>query len=381
MKGSILFITASDLSNYQSASTRIWNISKVLNEHGISTKIIGKKSGWNGNIEGHNIIAIKPLFKGFFGELLFRLQLSISTIRVLFSEDMSCAILRGSDSILIAFLLRIIGKKVIYDFHGYRYKEQGLENRLIRSKITLIFESIILLIPNKIISVSDGVSRQLPKKYKRKTIILPNGVDQELFKRNNDDEIDFKTFEKYKLPSNKRIVGFIGMWGSNMNIKDILDTSMYCNNIQILIVGNGYGSKDLLAYTKFNNAITWTGKVSHEESIKLLKLIDICITPYSKDIYCANESGFFEARKNKEYLAAGKPIIMSNIKGKENFLESENALFYEPGNPRDLAKKIQLLLEDESLRKKIGENNKNLSKEFSWKRLVQKSGLINHIGI
>lgn len=352
-------------------------ISKILNKYGIPTKIIGRKSELGDDIKGDNIIAIKPILKGFKGELLFRLQLQIFVFqKMLFSKKINNVIMRGRHLIFLEFILKLMGKKIIYDFHGYTYKDQEAEGSVIRSKITKIFDKLKLAMADYIIVVSEGIAAQIPKRYKQKIIFLPNGVDLDLFKNDASKESKYKTFEKYKLPIDKKLVGFIGKWGPWINIKDILDASLYCNNIQILIVGKGYDYEQLSELTKNNPSITWTGMVDHDESIKLLKLTDICITPYTKDIYYANEPGFFQSRKNKEYLAAGKPIIMSNIKGREQFLESENILLYEPGNPEDLANKIKLLMRDELLYQKIRENNKKLSKEFSWERLLEKSGLI-----
>ncbi len=377
MENMVLLIGASRLKHNSSESTRMCYISKILNKYGIPTKIIGRKSELGDDIKGDNIIAIKPILKGFKGELLFRLQLQIFVFqKMLFSKKINNVIMRGRHLIFLEFILKLMGKKIIYDFHGYTYKDQEAEGSVIRSKITKIFDKLKLAMADYIIVVSEGIAAQIPKRYKQKIIFLPNGVDLDLFKNDASKESKYKTFEKYKLPIDKKLVGFIGKWGPWINIKDILDASLYCNNIQILIVGKGYDYEQLSELTKNNPSITWTGMVDHDESIKLLKLTDICITPYTKDIYYANEPGFFQSRKNKEYLAAGKPIIMSNIKGREQFLESENILLYEPGNPEDLANKIKLLMRDELLYQKIRENNKKLSKEFSWERLLEKSGLI-----
>lgn len=378
MKDVTLFITSSNLSRYQSMSSRIWYISRALNSHGISTKIIGRKSE-DDSLNDDNVIAIKHLSTGFLGELFFIIRLYLCILQTVYREKICNIILRGYDLIFIAFLLRIIGKKVIYDFHGYRYEEQILEGRFIRAKITKIFDFLILLAPNKIISVSKGVSKQLPKNYKRENeIILQNGVDLDLFNKNEIEGFESEIFEKYNLKKYKKIVGFIGMWTPTDNIKDILDASIYCDDIQFLIVGNGYNFNKLVELTRNNSSIIWTGKVDHDESIRLLKLIDICITPYSKDKFFADKPEYCEARKNKEYIAAGKPIIMSDIIGREKYLNNNNnVLLYESGNPKDLSNKIKLLLNNESLYKKIQENNKILSKEFGWDELVEKSGLVS----
>jgi glycosyltransferase involved in cell wall biosynthesis len=104
------------------------------------------------------------------------------------------------------------------------------------------------------------------------------------------------------------------------------------------------------------------------------------VVPYKKDSPYSSIKDTFSSMKVKESLAFSKPIIVSNIKGKEGFLKNyENCLFYKPNNAKDLSKKISLLLKDRELYKKISKNSLKLSKKFYWSILLEKSGLINYL--
>ena len=86
------------------------------------------------------------------------------------------------------------------------------------------------------------------------------------------------------------------------------------------------------------------------------------------------------ARKTFEYLAAGKPIIVSNVVGREGFLiEGKNCITYEPENPKDLAEKIKKLLNNNELKKQMQNNNTKLAKKYSWKRNIERSGLVIYL--
>ena len=51
------------------------------------------------------------------------------------------------------------------------------------------------------------------------------------------------------------------------------------------------------------------------------------------------------------------------------------SLVYEPGDPKDLGKKILELLKDESLRKKIAEQEKKIAHEIGdWNKNMEKIG-------
>lgn len=58
-------------------------------------------------------------------------------------------------------------------------------------------------------------------------------------------------------------------------------------------------------------------------------------------------------------MSLGKAVIIANIEGlwdRDLFKDGENIILYEPENPEDLSKKIELLLNNNNLRKKIEKN-------------------------
>ncbi|MGA3286518.1 MAG: glycosyltransferase family 4 protein [Bacteroidota bacterium] len=73
-------------------------------------------------------------------------------------------------------------------------------------------------------------------------------------------------------------------------------------------------------------------------------------------------------------LSLGKPVIASNIDGIPEVLhEHENGLLFEPGNAAELAQKIRMLTEDETLRLKLSENARNYAqRELTSAQRVKK---------
>lgn len=72
-------------------------------------------------------------------------------------------------------------------------------------------------------------------------------------------------------------------------------------------------------------------------------------------------------------MSYGLPVIVSNTRGfPDEIQEGKTGLFFESGNPRDLAEKILLLWSDGDLRKKLGENAKaHIEEEHNWKRISE----------
>jgi len=78
--------------------------------------------------------------------------------------------------------------------------------------------------------------------------------------------------------------------------------------------------------------------------------------------------------KEFEYWACGIPAILPRLPSMQEVAqEGVTALFYRPGDADDLAAKIILLLEDDELRKKMGENGFAMVREkFEWSKLASR---------
>ena len=72
-----------------------------------------------------------------------------------------------------------------------------------------------------------------------------------------------------------------------------------------------------------------------------------------------------------EAMAAGLPIIATNVGGIPDIIkDDENGFLVEPKNPKEIAKKVILVIKDDNLRKKISEKNRIESKKYDWKNIV-----------
>ncbi|MEM1844836.1 MAG: glycosyltransferase family 4 protein, partial [Ignisphaera sp.] len=71
-----------------------------------------------------------------------------------------------------------------------------------------------------------------------------------------------------------------------------------------------------------------------------------------------------------EAMSSGTPVLVSNIKPMRYIVEDGvTGLLVDPSNPRDIAEKILLLINDGDLRKKIGLNAKRVA-EKRWRSEV-----------
>jgi len=73
-----------------------------------------------------------------------------------------------------------------------------------------------------------------------------------------------------------------------------------------------------------------------------------------------------------EAMALGKPIVASNVGGITDLVaHGKNGFLVPPRNPKDLAKYIQILLEDKEKREKMGLAGKEMAVNFSDEIMVE----------
>ena len=76
-----------------------------------------------------------------------------------------------------------------------------------------------------------------------------------------------------------------------------------------------------------------------------------------------------------EYMAAGLPVVVSNIPGNREALgENVDEQFYIHGDPESLAAKLKAMITKPELRQKMGDRNKRrVTAEFSISKMCNKT--------
>jgi glycosyltransferase involved in cell wall biosynthesis len=73
-----------------------------------------------------------------------------------------------------------------------------------------------------------------------------------------------------------------------------------------------------------------------------------------------------------EAMACGKPVIASNLPGARTVVsDGQDGLLVEPGDVRDLAAKLRLLLDDAPRRKEMGARGRaKVEARYAWRRVI-----------
>ncbi len=230
-----------------------------------------------------------------------------------------------------------------------------------------------------IFAITHALADEMRKRDKRINEIgyLPNGVDLERF---NPMERDRKLAKKLSI-KDEVIIGYVGSIVSYEGLDLLMDALRIVidsgvTNFKMIVVGDGVFLPKVEERYEINNLedyVTFVGRVPHEEVEAYYSLIDIA--PFPRLPLPVTE--MVSPLKPFEAMAMKKAVISSNVAAlTEIVTNNETGLLFEKGNAEDLAKKLSILISDEDLRQRLGQNSRYWVEEHrDWKVIC--STLIN----
>ena len=221
---------------------------------------------------------------------------------------------------------------------------------------------------NKIIAVSKGVKDELIHYYNLPSediVVIPNGVDLEEFKP--DKEKRRKIRETYGIADDEVVLMFSGYEFRRKGLEYIIKVlPQVKEDVKLLVVGkdNPEPYKKLASKLGVSNKIIFTGFV-----------------PDISEYYAASDVFVFPTLYEPfglvitEALASGLPVIVSEFAGATDIMNDgrEGLLLKNPINPKEIAEKVNILVEDENLRNQMSRNARKTAEKYSWDIIAEKT--------
>ena len=221
---------------------------------------------------------------------------------------------------------------------------------------------------NKIIAVSKGVKDELIHYYNLPSediVVIPNGVDLEEFKP--DKEKRRKIRETYGIADDEVVLMFSGYEFRRKGLEYIIKVlPQVKEDVKLLVVGkdNPEPYKKLASKLGVSNKIIFAGFV-----------------PDISEYYTASDVFVFPTLYEPfglaitEALASGLPVIVSEFAGATDIMNDgrEGLLLKNPINPKEIAEKVNILVEDENLRNQMSRNARKTAEKYSWDIIAEKT--------
>ncbi|AEF96208.1 glycosyltransferase family 4 protein [Methanotorris igneus] len=278
--------------------------------------------------------------------------------------------IRGLSYMINAYKIgkEIIRKEKIDLIHGHYAFPQGVVGGLLKgnlphiltlhgSDVLKLSKSIIgkpffnyaISRADKIICVSKFLRDNLGSNFRDKAIVIPNGVDFNLFYEG--DDLDYGLF----------VGSFVKQKGLDVLIDTIKDI-----DFNFKLIGDGPLFNKIREKIEKENMkhVELLGKKSQTEVAEYMRNCSFLILPSISE-------GL--GMVLLEAMACGKAVIATNVGGiREIVKDNYNGFLIPPNNPKILKEKIEILINDKNLRRKFGKNGKKFSKNFSWENVAKK---------
>jgi glycosyltransferase involved in cell wall biosynthesis len=199
-----------------------------------------------------------------------------------------------------------------------------------------------------------------------KTVILPNGVNTDLF-----------------FPDPKKKIGnlilFVGRFERRKGIHVLLSSLQHLNIPCRLVIiappsSNSKYSREILNQIKIEkkrgrHEVEWIGAKLGNELAEWYQKASVFVCPSLREAFGIT---------NVEAMACGVPVVASNVGGIPEIVEDRRSgILVPPNNPKKLASALETLLSNGALREKMGKRGRELIlKRYSWKVIAKEMSTI-----
>ena len=225
--------------------------------------------------------------------------------------------------------------------------------------------------------VSESNIKKYYKKHPNKFIELPFGADLKRFYPAGDElgmehELGRGALGGSEDVRKKKTILFVGGLDQAHYFKGLgillrAVKGMKTVDAKLLVIGEGalkesYGK--LALELGINGRVKFIGSVPYDELPKYYREADVFVLP---SVTKGEAFGLVLV----EALASGVPVIASRLAGVRSvFTDGREGLLNAPGNSKDLSEKIDFILSNEDLRKRMGKAARKLALEkYDWEKV------------
>jgi glycosyltransferase involved in cell wall biosynthesis len=195
-----------------------------------------------------------------------------------------------------------------------------------------------------------------------------------------NDSLNKTYFNETALKDHKFILMYHGWYSPTRGIENLINAieklDIYIKNkIKLFIIGmpnNKINNLSQLCKDKeVSEQVVILPKISYKEITQFLKIADIGIVPLPPE----HKWWYVSAPlKTLEYLAAGKPVVATNIPFHYKIFKKGNCgVLIDSGSPKDIAKGIIYLYNKRKILIKMGKEGREIVKnDYTWDIIAQK---------
>ena len=342
------------------AENHVYYLSKSLSERGIEIDLvsdIGNNAEFNGNINTYpiNMPEYSVFERGFPGYMLRHFAGGFYAFKkareLLKSNHYDVIHVHGR---VAPFLLSLFKNDtpLVFTLHDDPPSKGQASYYIYRISYKL-FQETAARRASQIIPVHTKLKEELIKMKINadKISVIPNGVDVNLFKGQQEKE-DYE----------ENVILFVGSLTKRKGVNYLLEVISNIKETRLIIVGDGPEMKPLVQQgnqLKINGRVTFMGNINPEDLPNYYLSASIFILPSLREAFPLS---ILEA------MSCNLPVIATNTSGMPEVIkDGYNGFLVEPKNVEQLREKIKLLVKNPCLCREMGKNaRKTVEEKYSW---------------
>jgi glycosyltransferase involved in cell wall biosynthesis len=221
---------------------------------------------------------------------------------------------------------------------------------------------VVLKNADAILVLTEDMRKQLHKISNAEISVIPNGIDLEKYS---------KVAENLPKEAGRKNILFVGTLYPVKGVRYLIMAMKIVHDAlpeaRLILVGDGEERGQLTILTNqlgISDCVQFVGKVPHNDVQTFLYKADIFVLPSLSE-------GF--PNVILEAMACGLPIVASRVGGVPDIMkDGVHGYLVEAKEPDKIAEKILILLNNNELREKIAQMNKDIVKTFGWDNVIHK---------
>lgn len=194
-------------------------------------------------------------------------------------------------------------------------------------------------------------------------MIMPNGIDISRF------QVDSRMDVHQEIDINYKKIIYVGTLRPVKNVSVLIQAFALVReripSSRLTIVGDGIEKsrlESLVRDLKIQDFVTFQGRVENEELPKYLRKADVFVLP-------SKFEGF--GIVVIEAMASGLPVVVTKVGGLSEIIEDgENGFLIDPEDSKQIADSIEIVLTNQEMRDKMGENNRQKAMSYDSKKIA-----------
>lgn len=356
----LVYITSSSFPSAKASSVQIIEMCAAFAEAGLSVNLISRQSE-NSVFDIYEYYGISPSFS-FEAIPLPNLPRATDWFQVnaVFRQPPGSWICYSRIRDLTAPLIALCrGQTAIVEVHG---KPITLRERILIKMISQHRRGLV-------VSISEQLRQVFKDEYEIATEVAPSAVDVRRF----FPDISASDARATLNITDNKLVVYVGGLYNGRGIQPLMRAVSKLQARLLIVGGSAYSNLEWwqeVAHQVNASNVDFVGYQPHSRVPMYLAAADVLAMPYEREVLTPsgeNTSQWFSSLKLYEYLAAGRPIVSTDLPVLRTVLKHEyNALLVEPNNVDALRAAIERLLTDPPLATRLAAQARLTALKHTW---------------